>query len=193
MNQDITPDFVPNAYDSKVAENILRFEGTPFAIHYFSNVHLRLTDSAFWFLLSTLWVSNTTGTDLKLWRRLFSSQRPKRRTSIMKPSELELSNRLPDKITAYRAHKEGETDWINYTIDHETAELFARINSGEIVQYSIQKKDVIALFTRRGESEIIMLKPHRGMVIQTPNPPSETGAVVKISLRGRIEDETHHS
>lgn len=87
---DITPDFRWDRGDAKVAEKLLKHEATPEAIRIFSREAYKLTNSGYWFLLSTLWVSYTGWSDLYLWKKLFSSSRPLRETSIMKPSELKV-------------------------------------------------------------------------------------------------------
>jgi hypothetical protein len=101
---------------------------------------------------------------LNLWRRLFSSSRPLRMTSIMKPSELKDFERLPDIITVYRASKPGDEDWINYTTSLGTARIFATVNHGEINRYEVQKADCIAWFKRRSECEIIMIDPSKAVL-----------------------------
>lgn len=156
--QDVSKDFVWNAYDAAIGKQLIRLEATPSAIVYFSRVCDNLTDYGYWFYLSTLWVSYSGWSDLNLWKELFSSNRPKRKTSIMKPSELKQFKKLPPVITAYRAHRENETDWISYTLNLTTAKRFARErNVTKVSKYLIKKKDVLALFTRRGEDEILLI------------------------------------
>jgi hypothetical protein len=76
----------------------------------------------------------------------------------MKPDELEEFKKLPDKIIALRAHRENAVDWMSYTLSPERATMFAnQRGSKEIVSYSINKSDVVAYFTRRGEFELIVL------------------------------------
>ena len=160
MDTDISANFQPNATDATVAKGLLADEGTPLAILYFAKHCDALSDYAYWFLLGSLWVSYSGWSDLALWRHLLQSDRPKRTTSLMKPSEWEAFKRLPEKITAYRAHRQGETDWISYTLDKTIAERFARSrDAGHIVEYELRKKDVHALFLRREEQEVIMLIP----------------------------------
>lgn len=164
---DISPNFKPNVLDAQIAAELLKHEGTPRAITRFAELHEHLTDYAYWFLLGTQWVSYSGWSDLNLWKRLFRSCRPKRASSIMKPSELIEFNKLPKWITAYRAHRLGETDWISYTLGREIAERFARERGvSEIVAYELQKKDCIALFLRRDEQEIIMLDPAKARRIE---------------------------
>ena len=160
MDADISPNFQPNATDAAITNGLMAYEGSPLAILYFAKHCDALSDYAYWFLLGSLWVSYSGLSDLALWRHLLQSARPKRNTSLMKPSEWEAFKRLPDKITAYRAHARQETDWISYTLDRTIAERFARSrDAGSIVEYELRKKDILALFLRREEQEILMLTP----------------------------------
>lgn len=156
---DISPDYVYSAKDARLMKRILPHEATPQAILEFSKVCNKLTDYAYWFVLGTLWVSYTGHSDLNLWKTLFSSDRPNKFTSLMKPSEYEAFTMLPLLgITAYRAHREGETDWIAYTLNANKAGLFAAQRMATTVaEYRICRSNVTALFLRRGESELIVL------------------------------------
>jgi hypothetical protein len=166
LHRDISPDFVWNPVDAAIATRLLDFEGTPRAIQYFAEVCDSLTDYSYWFLLGTLWVSYSGWSDLRLWKRLFKSTRPRRETSLMKPSELRVFKALPETVTAYRAHRNNETDWISYTLDRGVAKRFARERGvTEFVEYRLAKADVLALFLRRGEQELIMLNPTKAVRI----------------------------
>lgn len=149
---------VTSFYDSQVAKELLKREETPEAITYFAKVCEKLTDYSYWFLLSTLWVSYTGYSEIELWKKLFGSDRPKRKQSIMKPSELKAFNHLPFQITIYRAHRPNEDDWIAYTLDPMIAARFAKERGVDTFsEYVVKKRDVLALFLRRGEKEIIVL------------------------------------
>ncbi|MCL6441858.1 MAG: hypothetical protein K6T83_00085 [Alicyclobacillus sp.] len=167
---DVSDDFEWNAYDAYVARELLKREATPDAIKYFASVCNKLSDYAYWFFLGTLWVSYTGYSDLNLWKRLFSARRPRRKTSLMKPSELRVYEQLPNTLTVYRAHRTGEKDWISYTLDREIAARFAHERGvSEIVQYRFEKRHAIALFLRRDEEEVLMLdkrKAEREQVIE---------------------------
>lgn len=155
---DVSKNYVWNAYDAKVARQLIKLEETPQAVVYFDSVKDGLTDYGYWFYLSTIWVSYSGWSDLNLWKELFSNERPNRRTSIMKPSELKRFKKLPPILIAYRAHRNGETDWISYTLNENTAKRFARErNVNSIKKYMIKKEDVTALFLRRGEDEILVI------------------------------------
>jgi hypothetical protein len=150
-----------NEKESRMIQSILQYEGTPRAIIQFNEICHGFSDYTYWFVLSTLWVSYTGFSDLSLWRKLFRSGRPKRGSSIMKPSELDAFERLPDKFIAFRAHRPHETDWISYTLDIEIAKRFAKERDTEVTPYTICKKNCIALFLRRDELEVIMLDPKK--------------------------------
>lgn len=164
---DIYSGFKQNYYDSTVGKGILKRDGTPEAIRYFSEVCNGLTDYGYWFFLSTLWVSYTGYSDLNVWKQLFSSTRPKRKQCIMKPSELLAYKRLPHIVTVYRAHRLAETDWIAYTLNIEIAKRFARERDvNQITEYTVKKRDIFALFLRRGEDEILVLDKEKVCLVR---------------------------
>ena len=153
---DISRDFKPTKKDQELIGIIASVKGNVAIKHFMDNKD-DLSDYAYWFALSTLWVNNTDGTDLETWRELFSSNRPRKRTSLMKPSELIAYKTLPSIVTAFRAHKD-EKDWIAYTINLNIAIKFAKIKKAETINgYKIQRKNILALFLRRDEAEIICL------------------------------------
>jgi hypothetical protein len=155
---DVSPDFVPNRADAVIIRRIVRRAETPRAIKLFALEHRKLSDYGYWFTLSTLWVSYTGWSDLQQWKWLLSSLRPRRETSIMKPSELAVWRTLPDVLTVLRVHRPGEQDWISYTIDIEAAKRFAARRAAEAIQvYRVRKSDALCLFTRRGEAEVLVL------------------------------------
>lgn len=160
--QDISPDWNGSTErEIEILDEILRWEATPIAITKFNELCKGLGDYWYWFTLSTLWVSYSGWSDLNLWRKLFRARRRRRETSIMKPSEYRQFRKLPAELTVYRAHRIGETDWISYTTDCELAERWARQRGGYVKKYRLKKKDCIALFLRRGESELLMLEPKK--------------------------------
>jgi hypothetical protein len=168
MMHDVSPDYRYNKADAKVIAKILPHEATPEAVTLFARHAYKLTDYTYWFLLSTLWVSYTGYSSLDLWRRLLSSTRAGRETGIMKPSELTIFRALPDTLTVYRAHRPEETDWISYTLKPlKAAEFAARRGVDQIKEYRISKSDVIALFLRRGEFEVIVLDTAKAEFLQT--------------------------
>lgn len=157
--QNISPDWQGSTRsERRIIQRIMEREGTERAIICFSKHCDRLSHYWYWFTLSTLWVNYSGWSDLNLWKQLFSSQRPNKYTSLMKPDEYAIYQHLPETITAYRAHRSGEVDWIAYTLDPQVAARFA-VERGvkEVMEYRIPKAEISALFLRRGEKEIIVL------------------------------------
>lgn len=155
---DVLPQFSYNKSDHKIFEKILKYEGTAYAIKEFEKHCNRLSDYGYWFGLSTLWVSYTGFSDLNLWKYLFSSNRSNREMSIMKPSELNEYKNFPEILTVYRAHRENENDWIAYTLSAKKAAQFSiKRDVKTIKEYEVNKNDILCLFLRRGEQEIIIL------------------------------------
>lgn len=154
-NGNISSTFEHDEAGEKMARELIKRSD---AIRYFAANCDDLPDYHYWLLLSTLWVDNTEYADLALWKALFSSDRPGRDRSIMKPNELRAYNALRDREVVYRAHREGEDDWIAYTLSLKVAKRFRqRHQNATIRKYIVDKSDVLALFLRRGESEIIVL------------------------------------
>jgi hypothetical protein len=156
---DISPDWHGSTRrERRIVQELLAREKTPAAIIHFSRVCHELTDYWYWYLLGTLWVSYSGHCGLAHWRRLLSSRRPNRATSLMKPSEVRTLAMFPERFRACRAHRAGECDWIAYTIDRQIAARFA-VERGveQVIEYGIRKEDVVALFMRRGEAEVIVL------------------------------------
>lgn len=159
IEQDISPNFARYSdYDKWVGRHLIKHDKSPEAIRFFARHHKELTSYAYWFYLSTLWVSYTGWSDLSLWKQLFSSPRKNRKTSLMKPSEVAALAHLPEVACVYRAHRPEETDWIAYTLSFEKAcEFAARRRSPVIRRYDVDKEDILALFLRRGEFEVLVL------------------------------------
>ncbi len=157
--RDISPDWTGSTpAEQKITTKLIRLQKMPAALFHFSKNQGQLSNYWYWFLLSTLWVNYNGMTELATWRRLFASQRPNRLTSIMKPSELAAFKQLPETVTAFRAHRVGEQDWIAYTLNPERAVEFAhRREVGEVMGYEIPSAALLALFLRRGESEVLLL------------------------------------
>jgi len=167
MHTDVSPDFRWNKKDLQTIKKIMPHEATPEAIKLFSRYAYRLTDYGYWFLLSTLWVSYCGWSDLEEWKRMFSSVRPNRETSIMKPSELDVLRTLDEPLTVFRAHRPDETDWISYTLFPQEAAKFARKRGVDTVsEYQITKAAVCALFLRRGEFEVLVLDKTKAAIIR---------------------------
>lgn len=160
---DISKQFNGPTYMSQfIGKGIIEREGTPEAIKFFAEHADKIDDYFYWFTLSTCWVSYSGHSDINLWKRLFASDRPKRKHSIMKPTEVRGYDALPNIVTVYRAHRPLEDDWIAYTLEEDIARRFAKERGvTSIKKYKVYKKYILALFLRRGEKEVIVLDKER--------------------------------
>jgi hypothetical protein len=161
--RDISPNFIrATPAERRAIQLILKHEATPEAIREFTRQQRKLGDYAYWYMLGTLWVSYTGFSDLALWRRLFSSPRALRETSLMKPSEWHALQAAPPEIPVYRAHRPGEADWFAFTLNPQTAARFATERGvAEVHKYTARREDIFALFLRRGEDEVLVLEKER--------------------------------
>ncbi|MGR5347395.1 hypothetical protein [Vibrio mediterranei] len=158
MHHDISTSFQANAKDAKIINKILPHEGTARAIKIFEKHKKMLSDYGYWFTLGTLWVSYADATDIRLWRRLFNASRAKKLESLMKPSELQAYQTLPDTLTVYRGVRLNEQDCIAYTLDANIAMQWAiKREQRSIKAYKVKRTDITCLFLRRNESECIVL------------------------------------
>lgn len=165
---DVSKYYRPNMLDQNVAMEISRHWNTPEAIRVFARRCGQLTDYSYWYLLGTLWVCYTGFSDLNMWKELFSADRRHRKDCIMKPSEVRAYDSLPYILTAYRAHRAGETDWISYTLDLDRAKKFANQRGvHEVKEYRIRRRDVLAYFTRRNESELLVLDKEKAEYVRS--------------------------
>lgn len=167
LKNDISPMFRPSFNGSNVARAIAGMENSPSAIRYFAKNSHTLDEYHYWFLLGCCWVQYTGWTELSLWKDLFRSSRPHREACLMKPTERRIFKHiLPRSVRCYRAHRPNETDYISYTLDLDTANRFARErNVDSICEYEINKKNIIALFLRRHEYEILCLDRDKAHLI----------------------------
>lgn len=122
--KDISPDFQPHRASNVVVSRIIRKAKTPQAVKAFATECHKLSDYWYWFVLGTLWVDYTGWSDLQLWKHLFSSNRPNRASSLMKPSELHVFNQLPEVITA--GPKGGGMAAVDVTLEAQTGESHAQ-------------------------------------------------------------------
>lgn len=84
----------------------------------------------------------------------------------MKPKELDYYRLLPQQVLCYRAHRTGEQDWISYTLDLDIARRFAMERGvPTLCAYQILHRDILALFLRRGEYEVLCLDRKKARLV----------------------------
>lgn len=78
---------------------------------------------------------------------------------LMDDDELKQYLDLPDKLTVYRGIRgRGSLKALSWTTDRNQAEWFAKRwnKGGQVYSATVKKEDVLAVFSSRGESEIVV-------------------------------------
>ena len=130
----------------------------PHRLTAFEKISDELTDVNYWKLVSSIWTDTENSyADYKKWRSLFSSKRSSKHY-LMDEKEDQLLRSLPDEVVIYRGcQKNLNENGLSWSLDKSTAEFFAnRFNQkGIILEKKVSKKDIVAVFTGRGEAEVI--------------------------------------
>ncbi len=133
----------------------------------------RLSQAEFWSLAGHVWIdSENIHEDIWNWETLFSGKTQEETLQMMNEDERKAFDKLPDELTIYRGTGYGSDPGLSYTLKKERADWFStrfetfikkqKLGSAKkswcpvVVKRTIQKKDVVAFFTRRNESEIVI-------------------------------------
>lgn len=78
--------------------------------------------------------------------------------SLMYDDEYETYTALPESFIAYRGVAPGRNpNGMSWTREYDKAEWFSnRFGEGYVLEGTVNKKDVLAFFSRRGEEEIVI-------------------------------------
>ena len=158
----ISADFERNERDSRLLKKLLRLDSPQRMLKEFDLIKSKLSDYCFWYMLGTLYIADTTNTDIRIWKKLFNSDRPRKATSLMKPDEYAAFLKLPDEIIVYRAANDGESQGLSYSLSLDVAKNMAILkNASHIKAYKVHKRYITALFLRRKESEVLVAEPDK--------------------------------
>jgi hypothetical protein len=138
----------------------------PFRAHAFLEYEPQMPDRQYWESLAYVWMdSEKPGVNKELFLLWFESTRPERE-SLMEPSEHEEFAAMPDPIPVYRGHvaRKGRkhTSGLSWTTDRDKAVWFAKrfkhlgLGKPMLTTGLARKQDVLAYFTGREESEIVI-------------------------------------
>jgi hypothetical protein len=147
----------------------------PYRLNAFHKIKDRLDDATFWELVRNIWTdSENIRQNITSWRTLFSS-RPAMPDLLMADEDYTYySDRIPEKVQVFRGQVEGPYG-ISWTLDKERASWFAKrhaLFSGglktEVLSATVLKRDILAYFNCRFESEVVVLNPSK---LQKVSPP----------------------
>lgn len=134
----------------------------PYRVDGFIKVQRFMSDSDYWELLGQAWIdSENIPQNPGLWYELLGSDRPEREC-IMDDDEREALAAAPDHLVVFQGHTTRRDDGWSWTLSLATAEWFAerfaRLEGGRprVTTAIASKVDVIAYFTRRNESEVLI-------------------------------------
>jgi len=132
----------------------------PYRLEAFIDIQYSLSDNGYWKLLGQIWTDTENGwANIKQWRELFSSERPKRGWLMDWDEQLAYES-LADTVTVYRGCQSGlNEDGISWTLKRDKAEWFATRFSedGIVLEKEVSKQDIVAVFTGRNEFEAVIL------------------------------------
>jgi hypothetical protein len=94
---------------------------------------------------------------------------------LMDEGELRQYQELEDTVTVYRgvtSYNAKNIKALSWTLDRETAEWFAHRfgEEGTIYEAQVRKEHILALFTGRNESEVIVDPRHLEQIMESPEP-----------------------
>ena len=143
-------------------ELIVSLHERPFRVDAFIEVCGMMTDADYWSTLAWLWRDSENIREFpEAWHGLWASDRPGREQS-MSEEEREALAAMPDEITVYQGHTSERDDGWSWTTELRVAEWFANrfaLLEGDTPMVStgvVSKAEVIAYFTARSESEIVV-------------------------------------
>ena len=135
----------------------------PYALVFVKFAMPYLSQKDFSSLLSDAWTrtempSNDSNFKPSEFIKLFKSADKR---FLMETDELQQYEELPDTVTVYRGVKSDRPNKVlqlSWTLDPDKAEWFAKRfdEDGVVYEATIDKKNILALFSRRDESEIIV-------------------------------------
>ena len=141
---------------------VLFLHERPYRVGAFVANEHQFTDREYWKLLGQIWIdSENIRQNVRTWQKLLASDRGDR-AEIMNAEERADLAAMPAWITVYQGHTDKADDGWSWTTNRDTAVWFAkRFGDFEdakpmLTSGTVRRKDVLAYFARRNESEILV-------------------------------------
>ena len=132
----------------------------PYRLDAFIKIAKDMPDHKYWSLLASVWTDTENAwQNLEEWRALFSADRPAKGHLMNEDEHFTLEN-LPETVEIYRGCEPAvNEDGLSWTLDPEKAKFFAdRFGKpGKVLQKTVNKAEIVALFQGRNEAEVICL------------------------------------
>ena len=145
------------ARDSKIIMQLLRTEDNPKQmLETFVHKARLLSNPRYWEVMRTVWVYAGSTETAPMFRSMMKSSRPCKGW-FMTPEDAESLDKMSFPLTVYRAY-DGEPDQgISWTLDEEWCRGYAAAKGRQVKSRKIERNEVFAYISRRGEEEIILL------------------------------------
>lgn len=135
----------------------------PWRFTAFAQIADGLDDETYWLLLSDVWIDseNLHQVGDRVLRSLLEIPERGASTQMMTEAERAAFDALPEQVVVYRGWNGGGTrhGW-SWSLDRERAEWFARRfappEGGKIIEATVPRSAILALFTRRSENEVVI-------------------------------------
>ena len=129
----------------------------------FSSIACKLSDADYWRILADVWIDTENADECwNVWTQLVgkkTSRRPGIEYMMLQDEQQALKD-LPEIITVYRGHVGRPSRFrdFSWTTDVSVARWFANRFSadGHVLVGTVQKSDVLALFLRRNDNQIMV-------------------------------------
>ena len=147
------------ARDAKIAAQIIRaYEqgDTHQVLDIFFRKARLLSNPRYWELMRTVWVAAGSTYTAHLFRKMMLSTRPCK-SWFMTPEDAAALEAMAFPLTVWRAYDSDDDPGISWTLDREWCEGYAKAKGRRVKQRQVERKDVFAYVSRRGEEEMIIL------------------------------------
>ena len=146
--------------DSKIITQIIRawdIEGDAEKVKdiFFRKCHL-LSNPRYWEVLRSVWVIAGKTENAKEFKHYLKSARPCR-SWFMTVEDAQALDKMEFPITVYRAYESEPDEGISWTLDKEWCEEYAMGKGRKVKSRVVERKDIFAYVSRRGEEEIMIL------------------------------------
>lgn len=148
------------ARDGRIAMQIARAidedNDTEKAMGIFFHKCRLLSNPHYWELLRTVWVMCGSTENADEFRPYLKSSRPCKGWFMTK-EDAEALDAMQFPLTVYRAYDDEADRGISWTLDKEWCEGYARAKGRKVKSRTVERSDIFAYVTRRGEEEIMIL------------------------------------
>lgn len=145
--------------DRKIVGQIIRAweedEDPDKVLDIFFAKHRLLSDPVYWETLRTVWIACGTG-QADRFIPLFKADR-RAKSWLMTIEDKEYLDSLDYPVTLYRACHEDDHRGISWTDDLDWCMNYAKVHGLQVYQSKFYRNEITAYFSRRGESEFIVL------------------------------------